>query len=860
MESSVGLVTEEFTLLSELGRGGMGTVYLADDHKLGKRCAVKVLHSQLTQDETARARFRNEARAAAAIDHPAIVKTYAIDELPGGLLCCRMEHVEGLTLSEFCKRRKEPLPLGLILQIIGPICEAFDLLHALHIVHRDLKPENVLIVQRGGQIHPRVLDFGIAKRTNEPGLTRPGIAPGTAAYMAPEQAKGGPVNRSCDVYSLGVLTYWMATGGHLPYEVPEGVMYFHQVSEPPVDPRRRCSDVSELAANVILTAIHLEPARRPRSMGALALMLARCVVGDGIQLDGTAILRACAPHLLVVGNLDETLRTPSLRGGPRSKAQVWKYEYGLPLGRGGMAEVVRATLRGEGQFAVPRAVKLILPEFAASPEFVQMFKEEARTASLLDHRNIVRVLDHDFDPMDRLYLAMEFIDGVDLNKLRLAGPVPHPVIIFVLCEVLEALDYIHDLPPTSPLASPEEIVARGNVRGLVHRDVSHHNVLISLLADVKLADFGIAKVRDATSAEGSKLIKGKAGYMSPEQAAASNKIDGRSDLWAIGVMLWELLTGQALFNQETFAEILGAVRWGDIPRPGVVCPDVPTDLDAITMHLLERGLSKRFQTAREVIAALRGCRAAPRDGRAELERLLAERFPDRARPVRVPRSAAAPDSHSDVEEPAFARSTPASTTGHAIGEAVPLPARRTQRWPWIAAGGLSLAVLVILVLVRQADRHAASAATDPPRTNSGPMERAPMRSSPSVAPPAASDPVVRSPHPAAPSATVTVATSPPGATVRIEAANTPTTAARSPLTVQVAAGTQLHIRADLDGFRPATQDTTIGPDRQDIVMTLTPLKTIKHPAPTPNATAGTKPKAPSRTTSTPTDGDPGIIE
>jgi len=873
MTPLVGMVTEEFTLLSELGSGGMGTVYLAEDHKLGKRCAVKVLHSHLTQDETARARFRNEARAAAAIDHPAIVKTWAIDELPDGSLCCRMEHVEGLTLSEFCKRRKEPLPLGLILEIIAPICEAFNQLHALHIVHRDLKPDNVLIVQRGGEVYPRVFDFGIAKRTDEPGLTSPGIAPGTAAYMAPEQAKGGTVDRSCDVYSLGVMMYWMATGGHLPYEVPDGVMYVHQVSEPPVDPRQRFSGVSELAAGVITTAIHPDPARRPRSMGALALMFARCVVGDGIQPDGTAILRRCAPSLLVVGNLDETLRSPSLRGGPRSKAQVWKYEYGPPLGRGGMAEVVRATLRGADGFRLPRAVKLILPEFAQSPDFVQMFKEEARTASLLDHRNIVRVLDHDFDPMDRLYLAMEFIDGVDLNKLRLSGRVSHAVIIFVLCEVLEALDYIHDLPPTSPLASAEEITARGNVRGLVHRDVSPHNVLVSLLADVKLADFGIAKVRESTSAEGSKLIKGKAGYMSPEQAAASNKIDGRSDLWAIGVMLWELLTNQELFNQDTFAEVLGAVRWGDIPRPSVVCPDVPQDLDAIAMQLLERDLSKRFQTARKVIVALHQCTAASRDGRAELAHLLAERFPDRARPVRDPRSAATPDSHPHAEQSsspgprAFALSNPASTTGHAIGQAMPVPARPSQRWPWIAALGLSLAAFAILALIRQIDRHAASAATEAPPTGQGPTARAPTRPAPSLAPPSASDPVAPSPRPAPPSTTVTIATNPPGATVQIEAANTPTTAVRSPLTVHVAPGTQLHIRAELEGFKTATQDTTIGQGRQAVVILLAPLdaaevppaKTIKHSASSPSAATGTKPKPPSRMTSTAND-DPGIIE
>ena len=873
MEIATGTQTETLTFLRELGHGGMGTVYLAEDRKLGKRCAVKVLHQHLTQDETARARFQNEVRTAAALDHPAIVKTYAIDELPDGRPCCRMEYVEGPTLSEFCKRRGEPLPLGLILQIIGPICEAFDLLHALHIVHRDLKPDNVLIVERGGQPYPRVLDFSVAKRIDEPRLTSPGVAPGTAAYMAPEQAKGDAVDRSADVYSLGVMMYWMATGGHLPYEVADAMMYFAQVSEPPVDPRRRYSDISELAASVMLTAIQREAGRRPKSMGALALMFARCVVGDGLQPDGTAILRACAPNLLVVGNLDETLRSPGVLGSRGAHAAVWKYDYGPALGRGGMAEVVRATLRGEGQFAAPRALKLILPEFAASPEFEQWFHQEARIAALLEHRNIVRVLDHDRDPMGRLYLAMEFVEGVDLDKLRRSGTMPFAVAIFVLCEVLEALEFAHDLPPTSPLASPEEIAARGGARGIVHRDVSHHNVLVSWLADVKLSDFGIAKLRTATAAAGSKLIKGKPGYMSPEQAGAQEKLDGRSDLWAIGVMLWELLTGQALFEFDNFARTISAVLWDEIPRPRVVRPGIPMDLEAIAMRLLDRDLTRRFQTAREVIAALQACQAASRDGRGELARLLAERFPERARRVPAPPIASSPTDapgQSSPDRRAFAVSSAdsagppwqlSSTTGHAQGQAVGSPAHRARRWPWIAAVVVLLATLPVVAWMRHTDPRAAEAASDARPTST---DTASTR--PAVAPPVPSAPPPPAPSAAPSPVTATIATEPPGATVRIEAPDLPPKAERSPLTIHVRPGTRVRLRAELEGFQAGRQDTTIDHDGQAVVMTLVPLqappsqaKTIPHATPAPSAATATKPRRPARPASMPND-DPGIIE
>ena len=181
-----------YTVLRELGRGGSGLVYLAEDHALGRQCAIKVLHAHLAHDEIAMKRFRREVKAAAAIDHPAIVKSRPIEQLPDSSWCCVMEYVDAPTLTDLCKRSGEPMSLGRVLEIIAPICEAFDLLHALQIIHRDLKPDNVLITRRNGRDFPRVLDFGIAKsiRNNEPGLTRPGVAPGTAAFMAPEQAKG----------------------------------------------------------------------------------------------------------------------------------------------------------------------------------------------------------------------------------------------------------------------------------------------------------------------------------------------------------------------------------------------------------------------------------------------------------------------------------------------------------------------------------------------------------------------------------------------------------------------------------------------------------------------------------------------
>lgn len=879
-----------YTFVRELGRGGSGIVYLAEDHALGKLCAIKVLHAHLAKDEIAMERFRREVKSAAAIDHPAIAKCRPLEQLPGdGAWCCVMEYVEAPTLTELCKGNAAPMPLARVIRIVAPICEAFDLLHVLGIVHRDLKPDNVLVTLRNGQDFPRVLDFGIAKstRANEPGLTRPGgVGPGTVEFMAPEQAKGDPVDRRCDVYSLGVLIYWLLTGGHLPYEVPEGLIYHHQLSEPPKDPRQYVPTLSDAVVNVIRTALAPQRERRHPTMGALGLELAQT------HPSGTEILRACAPNLLVVGNLRETFRSPSV---PALRAAPWKYEYGQVLGQGGMAEVVRATSRGPEGFAVPCAIKRIRPEHAASPEFAEMFHKEARHCALLEHRNIVKVLDHDVDPSGRWYIAMELVEGVDLFKLAQSGPIPHAVLIFVLCEMLEALDYAHNLPPASPFASAVELAARGDTRGIVHRDISHCNVLVSWLGDVKLSDFGIAKLRNATSAEGSLFIKGKAQYMAPEQARGAMKLDGRADLWSVGVMAWELLTGNLLFKRDSVEASLLAVVGDPIAAPSVVAGvPVPPDLDAITMRLLERDLSKRYQSARDVIADLRRCSAAVANGRDALLSLLAERFPGRVRPVAashaIPVTPAQPIPFAAQPIPsvapvttegqrAFAVSAPGvpgvswqvpSTTGHTNGESVAVaPIRRPRRY-WPVVFGASAAVVVSIALAARSGVQlddAGRALAKPKDTSSSPggsaaasaampspgsMSAASPRAAGSVAPAVMPTPVPVAP--ASPPALIsppslvalTVDTTPGGGRIRIEAPNGGVDG-RAPLTVQVPSGASIQVRAELDGYQTITKEATVGDNAMSLVVALPAIagslrsaKTVEH-AGAPRASSPVKP-------------------
>jgi Tol biopolymer transport system component/predicted Ser/Thr protein kinase len=204
-----------YRVVGLLGRGGMGAVYEAEDPKLGRHVALKVLPPELDTEERRR-RFEKEARTLAALNHPGIVHVYSVEE-QGGVRFIAMERVAGRTLAEMIG--PGGLPLAELLDVAIPLADALAAAHAQGIVHRDLKPANVMVSEAG---HVKVLDFGVAKRRAGPGsaepvsATRDGLVVGTASYMSPEQAEGGEVDHRTDVFAFGVLLFQMSTG-ELPF-------------------------------------------------------------------------------------------------------------------------------------------------------------------------------------------------------------------------------------------------------------------------------------------------------------------------------------------------------------------------------------------------------------------------------------------------------------------------------------------------------------------------------------------------------------------------------------------------------------------------------------------------------------------
>jgi eukaryotic-like serine/threonine-protein kinase len=262
------------------------------------------------------------------------------------------------------------------------------------------------------------------------------------------------------------------------------------------------------------------------------------------------------------------------------------------IGSGGMAEVFRAVAHGVEGFQRTFVLKRIRADRSSSSNFVEMFVNEARISALLNHENIVQI--YDFGEVEGCYfLTMEYLRGKDLSTVlrKLYGSKAHldaAIVAFVALQVARGLAYAHRL--TLPGGEPLSII---------HRDVTPSNIMLTRAGGVKLLDFGIAKTQgEFNLAENTEtgVCKGKLPYLAPEQVQGK-PIDKRSDVFALGVVMWEALTGRRLFLGRSDYETMQNVLERPIPPPSMLRPDVPTALDYIVIRALERDRDRRYPDA-----------------------------------------------------------------------------------------------------------------------------------------------------------------------------------------------------------------------------------------------------------------------
>jgi serine/threonine protein kinase len=266
-----GLLSDRYEIRDRLGSGGMSTVYQAVDRILERTVAVKILAEHLSDDERFVARFRREALAVAKLIHPNIVQVYdtGVDR---GRHYIVMEYIEGRSGAQLLQRHGT-LGSATTLEIGVQACAGLDFAHRRGIVHRDVKPGNLLVVggpDGGGEMSVKLADFGIARAAEQTRITQVGSVVGTAAYLAPEQARGEEATPSSDVYSLGVVLYQFLTG-RLPYEGSSlAELAVRQQNERPLAPHTYNDEVPETLSGAVLRALESDPARRYASANQLA--------------------------------------------------------------------------------------------------------------------------------------------------------------------------------------------------------------------------------------------------------------------------------------------------------------------------------------------------------------------------------------------------------------------------------------------------------------------------------------------------------------------------------------------------------------------------------------------------------------
>jgi eukaryotic-like serine/threonine-protein kinase len=326
------------------------------------------------------------------------------------------------------------------------------------------------------------------------------------------------------------------------------------------------------------------------------------------------------PGLDAVGDGDD-----GAPGGER----VGRYEILEPLGIGGMAEVFKARCRGPAGFERVVVIKRILPAHWGDDELRRMFVDEAKVLGLLHHPNVVQVYDFGEEQDGTLFLALEYVDGPSISRvlstLRACGRrMPAAIAAYVAREVCRALDYVHQLRS----ADDEPL-------GIVHRDVTPSNVVLGRAGGVKLLDFGVAKSVTASQLTRAGTVKGKPAYLAPEQLE-SKPIDGRVDLFALGVVLHEMLTLEHLFAGDSDLATIKKVLEIEIPRPSHRRQDLPPELDRIVMRALERDPARRYPSAAEMGRELDDFVLSFRLRLEDVVEFLTQLDALRARPMPVP--------------------------------------------------------------------------------------------------------------------------------------------------------------------------------------------------------------------------------
>ncbi len=576
-----------YQILAEMGRGGMGVVYRAKNLADGRPVALKLIRNGILAGPQQRARFRFEAEAAAGLRHPNVIAVHSVG-VHQGVPYFAMELIEGGSLDRLTAGR--PQSPASAARLIRTLALGVQHAHDFKIVHRDLKPANVLLAlpaESGGtgtkegaegteargdldRCIPKIADFGLAKRLDaeNTALTKDGAILGTASYMAPEQAAGrvSEIGPAADIYSLGAILYELLSG-RPPFRADSWNRTVEQVlSDEPVPPSRWEKEIPRDLETICLKCLEKDPLGRYSSAAELASDLERF-------LDGHAVVAIPLSD-------EERLRRLAARDGFRLIAEIGR----------GPGSVVHRALHGPLQQTV--AVKLFSTA-RGDVEWEARFRRGVESWSVLSHPQVV--LPQQSGSWDgRRYVVLDYAANGSLSALASGKRLPLRQIVSIGAQLAEIVGYLHR-------------------QGVVHGNLKCANVLLAAGGIPRITDFHPTGgwAGSGFSADGSAGDPTFVGALAPECLSDPAPEPGLgADVYGMGVILYELLTGRPPLTGATVAEVIERVRNDSPPPPSTLVRDVPPALENAILRCLAKKPARRFARVYEL--------------QTRLERLLGE--------------------------------------------------------------------------------------------------------------------------------------------------------------------------------------------------------------------------------------------
>lgn len=617
-----------WTLLKPLARGGMGEVYLGCSGGIEgaeRPCVVKIVRREHAQDPSFLARFFDEARIQAQLQHPGVAQVLeaSIDQSAQPYVV--LEYVEGKNLSDVrqrCSQLKAPMSWADAVAIVVALAEALVHVHertdasgrALGIVHRDVSPQNVMLGYAGDI---KLIDFGTARGENRRSQTVSGIVFAKPGYVAPEVANQQQPGPQADLYALGIILWELIMGRRFLTGDPAEHLALVAEGHRPVPPLTSAVNVPLTLDAIVarLTAMDLRDryATAREALADLAKVLSRAPS----LADGERSVRGRIAHLMSRLYPTEPARSraefarllhehrkhqrpaPTV---PESPAPANVKDL-LPGTRYQLKRQIAASLMSVVYEAVHVdlerrvALKVLPKEHCDNPRFEAQFRSEARALAQLRHEHLVTLHDFGVSQDGRPYYAMELLEGQSLKELATGQTLPWRQALDIAIAVCRALDVVHRA-------------------GMVHRDIKPGNLFIQTDNTVKLIDFGIARGVDPEepSEDDSSALRvtGTLEYMAPEQIGRQ-PLDGRADIYGLGAVLYQLLTGH-LPHQEPNTVLLLEQKKSVAPlAPRKLVPHLklPAQLDWVLLKALAADPEQRFDNATQFERALELARSAP---------------------------------------------------------------------------------------------------------------------------------------------------------------------------------------------------------------------------------------------------------